>query len=128
MGLVAVASFDCANPLHSNTKSTEMTAKTAILMSACVLIAAGIVYFGVIPFQRELILVGVDDVKFYDGTDSTKIIFQIPRGDSANIVECRDTKTMIEPVVRLNDGRMAYRLSGRIEIHEKPTGLLSRPR
>jgi hypothetical protein len=105
-----------------------MTAKTAILMSACALIAAGIVYFGVIPFQRELIIVGVDDVTFYDGIDSTKIIFQLSKGDSANIVECRDTKSMFEPAIRLNDGRIAYRLSGRFEINAKPSGLLSRPR
>ncbi|HMG79982.1 MAG TPA: hypothetical protein VK591_14945 [Xanthobacteraceae bacterium] len=102
--------------------------KKLVVMSVCAGAAVGAAYLWVFDFQRELILVSIDDVKFYDGVDGNNIIFHLQKGESADIVQCRDTKSVIEPVIRLNDGRMAYRLSGHIEIITKRTGLLSRPR
>jgi hypothetical protein len=102
--------------------------KKLVAISVCVGAVVGAAYLWVFDFQRELILVAIDDAKFYDGVDGNNIIFHLQKGESVNIVQCRDTKSMIEPVIRLNDGRMAYRLSGHIEIITKRTGLLSRPR
>ena len=102
--------------------------KKLVVMFFCAGAAVGAAYLWVFDFQRELILVAIDDVKFYDGVDGNNIIFHLQKGESADIVQCRDTKSVIEPVIRLNDGRMAYRLSGHIEVITKRTGLLSRPR
>lgn len=102
--------------------------KKLVAISICVGAAIEAAYLWVFDFQRELILVAIDDVKFYDGLDGNNIVFNLQKGESVNIVQCRDTKSMIEPVIRLNDGRMAYRLSGHIEIITRRTGLLSWPR
>jgi hypothetical protein len=118
LGIISFIAFG-ADPLQT---------KKVVAISICVGAAVGAVYLWVFDFQRELILVAIDDVKFYDGADGNNIIFHLQKGESVNIVQCRDTKSMIEPVIRLNDGRMAYRLSGHIEIITKRTGLLSRPR
>jgi hypothetical protein len=99
-----------------------------VVMSVCAGAAIGAAYLWVFDFQRQLILVAVDDLKFYDGKDVDNIIFELKKGSSANIVQCHDTKSMIEPVIRLNDGRMAYFQSGAHKILVKRTGLLSRPR
>jgi hypothetical protein len=94
----------------------------------CALSVFAAVYFFVIEFQRELSLVAVNDVQFYDGQDPANVIFQLPNGASAIIVRCEDTKSLIVPVIGLDDGRTAYLLSGNFKIHSRPTGLLSRPR
>lgn len=100
--------------------------RTPLFMSARTFFAVGILYFGVIPFQRQLVLVAAENLKFYDGVDRANAIFQLSKGDSAIIVECRDTESVIEPVIQLSDGRLAYPLSGDFKINVKPTGLLSR--
>jgi hypothetical protein len=99
-----------------------------VAISFCAGAAIGAAYLWVFDFQRELILVAAGDVKFYDGKDGDIIIFELQIGSSANIVQCNDTKSMIEPVIKLNDGRMAYFRSGDFRIAVKRTGLLSWPR
>ena len=75
--------------------------KKLVVMSVCAGAAVGAGYLWVFDFQRELILVAIDDVKFYDGEDGNNIIFESSEGRrQPNIVQCRDTKSMIEPVIR----------------------------
>jgi len=108
-----------------------MRTRTLFAISMCSLFAVGIVHFLVIRFQRELILEAVEDIKFYDGLRAVRapnVIFELPKGNSATIVRCEDRKSVIEPVINLDDGRAAYLLSGRFKIHVKRTGMLSRPR
>jgi hypothetical protein len=100
----------------------------SLLMLGAALVAAWGSYFAVIPYQRKLILLAVDGMTLYDGTDRTKVIEQLSKGVSAEIVECRDTGSEIEPAIRLSNGRMAYPRDGRFRIDNQPTGLLSRPR
>ena len=102
--------------------------KKLVAISFCAGAAVGAAYLWVFDFQRELILVAVGDLKFYDGKDGDIIISELQKGSSANIVQCNDTKSMIEPVIKLSDGRMAYFRSGDFRIAVKRTGLLSRPR
>jgi hypothetical protein len=102
--------------------------KKLVVMFFCAGAAVGAAYLWVFDFQRELILVAVGDLKFYDGKDGDNVIFELKKGSSANIVQCNDTKSMIEPVIKLSDGRMAYFESGDFRIAVKRTGLLSRPR
>jgi hypothetical protein len=99
-----------------------------VVMSVCAGAAVGAVYLWIFNYQRELILVAVDDLKFYDGKDGDNVIFELQKGSSVNIVQCHDTKSTIEPVIELSDGRMAYFRSGDFKIAVKRTGLLSRPR
>jgi len=102
--------------------------KKLVVMAICAGAAVVAAYLWVFDFQRELILVAAGDVKFYDGKNGEIIIFELQKGSSANVVQCSDTKSMIEPVIKLNDGRMAYFRSGDFRIAVKRTGLLSRPR
>jgi len=85
------------------------------------------IYFLVLPYQRELALVAVDDVKFFDGMDRTKIIFQLRAGKTAHVVACDDRKSTIEPLIKLDDGQRAYVLEGRYRLSVVSTGLLSKP-
>ena len=84
------------------------------------------IYLAVVPYQRRLVLVALDDMTFYD--DKTKATLPFHKGVSTEVIECRDTKLEIEPVIRLGDGRTAYPRDGRFRIDTQPTGLLSRPR
>lgn len=102
--------------------------KKLVVMFFCAGAAVGAAYLWIFDFQRELTLVAVGDLKFYDGKDGDNVILELKKGSSANIVQCHDTKSTIEPVIELTDGRMAYFRSGDFRIAVKRTGLLSRPR
>jgi hypothetical protein len=104
-----------------------MTKKIEILLTVtAALVMCWMIYLAVVPYQRKLILVAIDDMTFYE--DKTKAILPVHKGVSTEVIECRDTKSEIEPVIRLSDGRKAYPRDGRFRIDTKPTGLLSRPR
>jgi hypothetical protein len=105
-----------------------MKARLSRFLLVGALLAVVLIYFGVIKFQREIVLVAIEDLSFYDGLDATKVIFLLSAGSSRIVARCEDKKTVIEPVVRLDDGRMAYVLSGRFRIESKPTSILSLPR
>jgi hypothetical protein len=92
------------------------------------LCAIAVIYLYVIPYQRELTLVAISDVKFYDGAEQTKIVFELPAGSSAAIAQCRNRNGVIEPAIQRGDGRTVYLVSGRFRIDKKRTGLLTRPR
>jgi hypothetical protein len=96
-----------------------------VALSAGAVVAA--IYFLVLPYQRELLLVAADDVRFFDGADRTKIIFHVRAGKTAHIVSCDDRKSTIEPLIELDDGRKAYVLEGHYRLRVVSTGLLSKP-
>jgi hypothetical protein len=108
--------------------SHELGAKNLFAIFASALLTVGAIYFGVIGFQRDLILVALEPVEFYDGVDATEIIFRLSPWQSRVIVRCEDKKHVIEPVINLDDGREAHALSGGFRINVEYTGLLSRPR
>ena len=99
----------------------------AKLLALCGVLA-GALYFLIVPFQRQLVLVAEEDVTFHDSENREKVVFVLPAGSSTEIIRCEDNKHVIEPVIRLDDGRMAYRVFGRVTVRTEPTGLLSRPR
>jgi hypothetical protein len=100
----------------------EQFRAAAIAMSVTAILAGSFLLF-VSPSQRELILFADEDTQFYDGADGSKIIYVLSRGKSANIVRCEDTKTSIEPMIKLDDGRSAQRLTGRTSIQVRRTGM-----
>jgi hypothetical protein len=134
-GIASAAFWLIARPdralSETNRSPNGARTRTLFAISICSLLAVWLTYLLVIRFQRELILEAVEDIKFYDGVRAARaanVIFGLPKGKSATIVRCEDRKSVIEPMIRLDDGRMAYLLSGRFNIHVKPTGMLSRPR
>ena len=104
-----------------------MTNKIEILLAlAAALVAGWVIYLAVVPYQRKLMLVAVDDMTFFD--DKTKAILKVHKGISTEVVECRNAQSETEPIIRLSDGRKAYPRDGRFRIDTLPTGLFSRPR
>jgi hypothetical protein len=81
----------------------------------------------VLPYQRELTLVAKEDVTFYDGQDSNRVVLALEAGESRPILYCDDRKSTIEPVIRLDNGDEAHHLAGRIGIASRRTGPLSVP-
>ncbi|MGA8614594.1 MAG: hypothetical protein WB760_23555 [Xanthobacteraceae bacterium] len=104
-----------------------MTKKAGSILALAVLVMAWSIYLAVVPYQRKLILVAIDNMTFNDGADRTKVI-SFSKGASAEVIECRDAQSDLEPVIRLSDGRKAYPRDGRFRIDTQRTGLLSRPR
>ena len=70
----------------------------------------------------------IDDVKFFDGVERTKVLYQLPPGKMAHVVGCDDRKSTIEPLIELIDRRRVYVLEGQYRLRGYSTGLLSRPR
>jgi hypothetical protein len=83
---------------------TSTTIKTSTVLGFAALAIAWLIYVAVIPYQRRSVLVALDNLTLYDGTDRTRVISQLSKGASAEVVACRD----IEPAIRLSDGRLAY--------------------
>jgi hypothetical protein len=103
---------------------TSTTIKASTLLGFAALAIAWLIYVAVIPYQSRSVLVALDNLTLYDGTDRSKVISQLSKGASAEVVACRD----VEPAIRLSDGRLAYPRDGRFRIDTRSTGLLSRPR
>ena len=104
-----------------------MRLRTVIALSLLLLFASIGIYFSVVTYQRELILVALSNVQFYDGVDPRRVIFELPAGESRIIERCDDKKSVIEPVIMTDDGKPAHKISGGIRIESRPTGLLSMP-
>jgi hypothetical protein len=93
----------------------------------CTLLTAIALYFGVIRHQRALYLVALTEVTFSHKLGDGHVIFVLPKGGERKIVGCEDRKSTIEPLIRMDDGQLAYVASGNFGIRLKATGLLSWP-
>jgi hypothetical protein len=100
----------------------------AVISILLALVALLFLYFGVMRFQRELFLVALDDLTFYDGRNWNRIVFTLPSGEEEQIIRCEDRKSKIEPVIRIKEEETVYLRGGDFKIIARPTGLLSSPR
>ena len=91
------------------------------------LVVTAAIVFITVPAQRKLLLVPQKDMLVYDLKDEIKTIGTLAQAQSVEIIRCEDRNKLIEPILRLPDGREGLVRDANFKITSVRTGLLSFP-